>query len=524
MFKNRVRAFSVFTALLFCSTLFAQIPNGYYDDALYKSEYALKTALHQIIKDHNSVSYNSLWEHFKTTDRRADGKVWDMYSNCTFVFGNDQCGNYSGVCDCYNREHSFPKSWFNDAAPMYTDLYQLYPTDGYVNNRRGNYPFGETSNGANWGTGKLGNCTFPGYSGTVFEPADEYKGDFARTYFYMATRYQDKIANWNATVLAGNNTSVYVAWTINLLLKWHEQDPVSEKEINRNNAVYQIQRNRNPFIDYPELADLIWGDDFGKAFNPAGEADIFGEPSVCEESSHLYRTEKNNSNYVWSVQNGAIEGAADRDSVVVRWDRSGEGVVLVRYSKTGQEISGEFPVEIKQRPNPTITGDRQVLMNTEGYQYYTESSMSGYEWSFAGNVSLSEGGGNNHDFAVLDFGEEGTATISVNYSKNGCEAVHPTVMEVQIVKNIGIDALVSWEKNVAIAPNPATFFTRVNFTENFAGTVQVMDVFGKIVNDLKITNSTTQQIDLSTYNSGIYILRILPENGAAIYKKVIVIK
>ena len=260
----------LFILLSISYILFGQVPEQYYKAAHNKSGYELKTALSQIITSgHTTNTYGSLWTHFQTTDKRSDGKVWDMYSDCTFTFGSNQCGNYSKICDCYNREHSFPKSWYggSETHPMYADLFHLYPTDGAVNNYRGNYPFGET-NGTQYNISKLGSCTFPGYNGTVFEPADEYKGDFARTYFYVATRYENQIAQWNCPMLAGNSTSVFTTWSIKLLLKWHHQDPVSEKERNRNNAVYSIQKNRNPFIDYPELVEMIWGDDFGEIFFP----------------------------------------------------------------------------------------------------------------------------------------------------------------------------------------------------------------------------------------------------------------
>jgi endonuclease I len=267
---------ALFAWLSLSYILYGQIPNQYYASAYSKSGYELKTALSQIITSgHISNIYSNLWTHFQTTDKRPDGKVWDMYSDCTFTFGSSQCGNYKEICDCYNREHSFPASWFNNNtfSPMYADLFHLYPTDGKVNNHRGNYPFGETYNGKQYSISKVGPCTFPeGYSDTVFEPADEYKGDFARTYFYVATRYENQITQWKCPMLAGNNTIVFTEWSVNLLLKWHRQDPVSEKETNRNNAVYNIQKNRNPFIDYPELVELIWGSDFGEPFLPEIEA------------------------------------------------------------------------------------------------------------------------------------------------------------------------------------------------------------------------------------------------------------
>ncbi len=246
-------------------TVFGQIPQGYYDSALGLSGQELRAALQEIIDDHEEQSYASIWTHFQSTDDNINGKVWDMYSDIpggnpsyTYTFGTDQCGNYSAEGDCYNREHSFPKSWFNDAPPMVTDLFQIYPTDGYVNGRRSNYPYGET-NDVTWTStngSELGNCSYTGYSGIVFEPINEYKGDFARTYFYMMTRYMDKVATWSSDMLSGNDLA---PWAKDMLLEWDSGDPVSQKEIDRNNSVYLIQNNRNPFIDHPEFTSQIWG-------------------------------------------------------------------------------------------------------------------------------------------------------------------------------------------------------------------------------------------------------------------------
>ena len=243
---------------------------GYYKNANGKKGAALKTALCGIIYNRTERTYNDLWTDYYTTDVRSDGKIWDMYSNITnFRPGTDQAGSYKKEGDVYNREHSFPKSWFGgEVKPMYTDLNHLYPTDGYVNNKRSNHPFGETKGesykSAN-GFSKLGKCTYPGYSGTVFEPNDEYKGDFARTYFYMVTCYEEKLPDWyrnnveSQPTLDGNKYPGLSSWQLAMLMEWAKKDPVSVKETNRNNAVYSIQKNRNPFIDYPGLEEYIWG-------------------------------------------------------------------------------------------------------------------------------------------------------------------------------------------------------------------------------------------------------------------------
>jgi endonuclease I len=255
----------------------SQIPTGYYDSAQGLTGLTLKTALYNIIKGHTSVSYANLYACYVTTDNLPTNKVWDMYSikadgTANYWFTNsanssDQCGSYSAEGDCYNREHTTPSSWFNDATPMYTDLFNVYPTDGYVNNRRSNYPHADVSS-ASWTSSngsQLGSCGDAGYTGTVFEPIDSFKGDFARNYLYMATRYENVVAGWPANstecaaVYAGNGGLVFKPWYVTVLLAWCTLDTVSQKEVDRNNAVYAIQHNRNPYIDHPEWVYSIWG-------------------------------------------------------------------------------------------------------------------------------------------------------------------------------------------------------------------------------------------------------------------------
>lgn len=257
------RILFVFFALqLFCS--YAQIPDGYYNAAQNKTGKDLMEALYNTIKGHTEISYTGLWSAFYETDAREDGKVWDMYSSCNFTFGDDQDTGSGGTteCDVYNREHSFPRSWFGGAvAPMNTDLFHLYPTDKKVNAVRADYPYGNvvsasytSSNGS-----KLGSSAVNGYSGTVFEPADDYKGDFARSYFYMVTRYFNLAMGWSCEMLNSTQHPAFTSWALNVLLEWHQADPVSLKEIERNNVVYyNYQNNRNPFIDHPNLVQKTW--------------------------------------------------------------------------------------------------------------------------------------------------------------------------------------------------------------------------------------------------------------------------
>ena len=245
----------------------AAAPANYYASCENKGGQSLLTTLASVVGSHTNVGYDGLWNVYKTSDVHPDGSLWDMYSTKVWTSNYTKCGNYKNVGDCVNREHSMPKSWFNNKSPMNSDAFHVYPTDGKVNGQRGNEPYGECSGGtylaANGNVkplGRLGTSTFPGYTGKVFEPDDEYKGDFARTYFYMAAAYNSQIANWSSAMMAGNSYPVYKSWAVELLLKWHRQDPVSEKELNRNDAVYAHQKNRNPFIDHPEMVEYIWGD------------------------------------------------------------------------------------------------------------------------------------------------------------------------------------------------------------------------------------------------------------------------
>ena len=253
---------------IYFSIVIADIPDGYYDSAIGLGGNSLKIALHNIIDNHNEQSYNSLHYHFETTDQKFDNTVWDMYSdvpngNPAYVYhfvDSDHCGNYSGEGDCYNREHSWPKSWFNNANPMNSDLFHIYPTDGSVNSHRGSLPYGDV-NIANWTStngSKRGDCANNGYNNVVFEPIDEYKGDLARTYFYMSTRYYNEDSSWDNTDMT--NGAELKDWALNVLINWHQIDPVSNKEINRNDNVYSLQNNRNPFIDHPDWVECVWSD------------------------------------------------------------------------------------------------------------------------------------------------------------------------------------------------------------------------------------------------------------------------
>ena len=259
-------------ALLFSVFSFAQIPSGYYNTAT-GTGYTLKTQLYNIIKGHTDNGYAGLYTTYQTSDvdnfYENDGTVLDMYSEnpsgtdpYNYSTGSTQrCGSYSVEGDCYNREHIIPQSVFNEQSPMVADAHFITPTDGKVNGIRSNYPHGTVSSATytSQNGGKLGSSSVSGYSGTVFEPINAFKGDIARMYFYFATRYENTVAGYSYAMFDGSSNKVFTTAFLNLLLAWNAQDPVSAREIARNNAIYARQNNRNPFIDHPEYVNQIWG-------------------------------------------------------------------------------------------------------------------------------------------------------------------------------------------------------------------------------------------------------------------------
>ena len=285
----KTKALLLLTALTMAlGNTWAQGPNNsgtYYQSANGLKGAALKTQLGKIIHPHTNVGYDGLFKAYEKTDKRADGKVRDWYSKITNYEFSDH-GGYKKEGDCYNREHTVPQSWFG-SGEIKSDVVQVVPTDGYVNNRRSNFPFGEVQNATYKASGdycRLGSCKTPGYNGTVFEVPDEIKGDMARIYFYMVTCYESRAAGWGHNVFSSSNNG-FEKWALDMLLRWAKEDPVDAREVARNNAVYETQRNRNPYVDYPGLEDYIWGDKQSKAFlyDDFDKVEDTGEPIVTAQ-------------------------------------------------------------------------------------------------------------------------------------------------------------------------------------------------------------------------------------------------
>ena len=280
MTNFKYQIFACLLSALFCTqvqanviTGVAAIPNGYYDGVNGKkgADNILK-ALNDIISGHTVINYDGLEPYYEHTDFYAD-TLWDMYSTCRFTM-DDANKAQKAVCDGWNKEHVVCQSWLG-SGPMVSDLFNVYPTDARINNLRSNYPYGVVSSFSGFskdpekhGLGKLGSSVAG--IGTVYEPDSRYKGDFARTFFYMVARYRSNTLNsGNGSQMFSSSPTNLTSYALNFLLEWHRNDPVSEKEIDRNQAVYGFQKNRNPFIDYPELVEYIWGDKVGQTVDLA---------------------------------------------------------------------------------------------------------------------------------------------------------------------------------------------------------------------------------------------------------------
>lgn len=449
--------------LLSSITLFAQAPAGYYDGANGKTGAELKTALYNIIKGHTDKGYDGLYTVYTTSDNLPSGKVWDMYSikadgTASYWYSHtsgDRCGSYSGEGDCYNREHTFCDSWLGKASPQRSDAHHVVPTDGYVNNRRSSFPHGKVGS-VSWTStngSKLGSSdASTGYSGTVFEPIDEFKGDFARMYFYMATRYENLIAGWASNgsaseILAGNTYPAYKTWFKNLMLQWHNLDPVSQKEIDRNNAISAVQHNRNPYIDRPEFAEMIWGDGtVSVAFTSTPSTSIqagisynynitvTGKPgatfTITAPTKPTWLTLTSTGNGTATLTGTPLEANVGNNSVLLR---ATDGTTTKEQSFTINVISANQPLQFTSTPITTgqvdVSYSYNITLTGNSGAAFTITAPTKPSWlnlSNTGNGTATLSGtptsgdlGNN---SVVLNGSDGSTSVEQSFSINVTDA------------------------------------------------------------------------------------------------------
>ena len=474
--KKKLNLFGLMLAVLMGLQVNAAVPSGYYTSAQGKSDQALKMALHKIIKGHTKRSYDNLWSDFKQTD--CNGSIIiDRYSTTQYTWQSDQCGQYNGVGDCYNREHSIPNSWWggSDSDTAYTDLHHMFPVDGWVNAERGNYPFGDCANGTPKGTGKRGTCTFSGYNGTVFEVTDEYKGDFARVYFYFATRYMVRMSNYTSgtgsAVFTASNYLGLTTWAINQLLEWHRNDPVSTLESTRNDKVYSIQRNRNPFVDYPELVEYIWGNMKGNAWTPGGltaalTVSISGS-GFSVASTSISATNANNGTTVTVTYNGTATNAT--------------GTLTISSS----EVNTSVNLTASYNSGGTVEPGDEIIETWEGistYQSYSTTFIQGH--AFAWNTS---------DVGIWSGDAHANGTQSVRFGKTAASYIAMAEDVAEGASKISFYAA-NWGNNDATPTLQVQYSTNGGSTWTTAGTCTLTTTWKQYSFDLNVTGDVRFKI------------------------------
>jgi endonuclease I len=427
-----------FILLIVCITniTMAQIPSGYYNNAT-GSGYTLKTQLYNKILGHNNISYAALWTAYSTTDRdnhyENDNTIMDIYSEnptgtdpVIYNYSTNQCGTYTMQGDCYNREHIVPQSVFGSLSPMQSDAHFVVPVDGYVNGQRSNNPHGNVAV-ANWTSlngSKRGTSAVAGYTGTVFEPINEFKGDIARMYFYFATRYENVIASYSFPMFNGTSNQVFTTSFLNMLLAWHTQDPVSAREIARNNAVYALQNNRNPYIDHPEYANYIWGTNTPQTitFNPLSNA-VYGANNfvlTATASSGLPIQYVSTNTNVATVVGGII-------SVI------GIGTTNIITSQAGN-VTFDSAVSIS----------RVLVVTPKPIQVSATANNKVYDGTNAATISAVLQGVVGSDIILLNsIGTFSTANAGTNISVNAsCTISGAKMANYSVVQPIGLSATI----------------------------------------------------------------------------------
>ncbi len=603
----------ILLALLATATISAQIPAGYYNSAT-GTGYTLKTQLKNIIDNTNNglpnehvatdQGYNALDALYATSDRDTyyenDNTILDLYSEnpagadpYNYTYGSDECGNYNSEGDCYNKEHVIPQSVFNDASPMRNDGHQVIPTDGRVNGFRSNYPYGVTgtlvsqsgiSNPTMNGS-KLGNNLNSGYSagytGIVFEPIDEFKGDIARIYFYFVTRYQSQVGAWSSYAMFDGSTDKVLADPfLNILMTWHQNDPVSQREIDRNNAVYNYQNNRNPFIDHPEYVQLIWNPTpdtvapsvptnlvvTNEASTSISLSWTASTDNIAVASYDVYVDGVYNSNsttttatvtnltpettYTFTVlakdaSNNMSAQSAPVDGTTTEAGSSGSECASETFANIGADSSTYTAINwtgdnglqwsaTDARTDQTLTGKAITVRNgvltaptiaggIGTFSVKTKRVFGGSNGTFNlkvnGNVvgSITYGAQDEvQTVTIPNINIENSVTITIDGNSLASNRVVFDDLSWTCYSNLGVEDFT--RSNVKVYPNPAYNIVHIELKNNTETIVEIYSLLGK-----KVFQKTIQQTDiihLNDLSSGVYILRLTQDNNT-ISKKLI---
>ena len=371
-----MRSKVLFLIIVLCSSLLAQ--EQYYRKAEGLRGTQLKEALHDLIQPSYVLAYGGgvgkTWTGFWYTDQMENMQVRDRYSNVVRYLNPDM----SAVSNM-NIEHIWANSWWGHIKNnAYCDLFNLYPADATANGRKSNNPIGIVDGTVSYTNGvtKVGKSSSYRADSliTAWEPADQWKGDFARTYFYMATCYSHMTSLWTTTegllTVDPNSPLLMRPWVYNLMLEWAEADPLDEIEQQRCDAIYEIQGNRNPFVDYPELCYYIWGNKSDEQFYCSEEhgAEIFVPVASEEIDFGLHPLSRPFSAKVQVRGRGLNEGA----SLAV----TDEYFSIGKATLSANEIHEGTDVSISVTPTEEGTYTTMLLLEGSGYVQQTPLTVS----------------------------------------------------------------------------------------------------------------------------------------------------
>ncbi len=470
------------------SLTFSQAPANYYNGTEGLSGAALKTKLSDIITAGAlDKGYDGLYNAYPTTDTdkfyENDGSVLDIYSEnpsgsdpYNYRHGIKKCGNYSVEGDCYNREHVVPQSFFGSKAPMVSDVHFIRPTDGKVNGMRSNYPFGMVTSASftsKNGT-KVGPSTSAGYTGTVCEPINEFKGDIARMVFYFVTRYESRLSGFSSGgMLGGSAYPGLTTWERDVLLQWAAQDPVSPSEIDRNNASYVYQKNRNPFIDHPEWVAAVWGTqvvDTQAPSTPANlvlnststaSASLSWSPSTDNISVSYYKVYVNgvfhsNSPSTTTTVSGLAQGTTYTFNVAAT-DAAGN------VSPQSNTVTGTTLIDTQVPTNPTNLSVTSVGTNNIGIQWTAATDNIGVEsYDIYVNGGLM-GSTNSTSSNVANLTPATAYSLYVVAKDAGGNISGPSNTVTATTSNIGVNC---GNENFETIPTAASSYSTYNWTSN----------------------------------------------------------
>lgn len=406
-----------FATVLLSQLTLAQIPNGYYNNASGKSGDDLKDALNDIIDGHTELSYANCWDALKVTDRDPNNSsnVIGIYSR----FSMDAAAEYDGGSG-WNREHTWAQSRgdFGTSMGAGTDLHHLRAADISTNSARNNRVFDDGGTTYVDASGNYSGTT-PAKSGSdwTWEPGDGQKGDVARMLFYMATRYEGENGEVDLELteqILSNTDSQPLHGKLSTLLQWHEDDPVDQEEMDRHEAIYSYQNNRNPFIDHPEYADYIWGGGSPSDGSQTCSTTISSFPyAESFESGFGTWSQGSSDDFDWSVSSGSTPSNNTGPS-------SAQDGTYYAYVESSSPNYSNLS-SILQGPCFDLSGQTSPIFSFQ-YHMYGASSMGDLslevstngtswtqEWSQSGNQ------GNSWLEASVDLSSYAGSTIKLRY-------------------------------------------------------------------------------------------------------------